>query len=317
MNESAFKSILDAFAATRTSLDWWLGFWTSLVILGVAFELVFIIWDHSERRSEWKEALMRATVPFPSKPKWLKLIFEMFSVVLVVIGIAGELRIDAKLGHLETNVQFAYDTQLGFLTQEAGDAATSAQNAKGDAKAAKDSSGIALRRADTASSKLTIVQEGVKTANASLSDIQARIAWRSISDEEKKELKYRLKPFQGERVTLTWETNDPEQNSFAPQLVAALRSAGLSVTPSPVAMIVFNQGASETLDMFMEASPRNPFASGLSAALVCSSVARNPIVLFPRGPYNSTVSLTLRPRNPTPRPSLLPLTCMFPQSNKP
>jgi hypothetical protein len=78
----------------------------------VACELVFVIWDHLEDKSEWRTSVTHATIPFPLRPSRIKLIVEMLSVALVVAGVVGELRIDAMLGRLETDIQDANDRRF-------------------------------------------------------------------------------------------------------------------------------------------------------------------------------------------------------------
>ncbi len=145
MDDSAFKSILDGFERTRVLLDGWLGFWTWLVVVGVAFELVFIIWDFSEDRRVWLDAATHARIPFPARPSRLKLIFEILSVVFVVAGVVGELRIEARLGTLETYIRQTNEDRVAQLQKEAGDAAYSATIAKGAADVAvRDEATLAL-----------------------------------------------------------------------------------------------------------------------------------------------------------------------------
>lgn len=135
MGDSAYKAILAGLSVHHDSLEKWLQFWTWWVIAGVVCELVFIGWDHLSEYREWWEAQTAGTNPFPSRPSRLKLFFELASVALVVFGIIGELRVDAKLGDLDTSIQKTNEDRATHLQQEADSAETAAGKSQHSADA--------------------------------------------------------------------------------------------------------------------------------------------------------------------------------------
>jgi hypothetical protein len=207
MGDSAYKAILAGFSAHHHSLDRWLQLWTWWVIVGVACELAFIIWDHIGEYREWFEGYTRGVVPFPSKPKRLKLIFEMASVALVVFGVIGELRVEAKLGDLETNIQKTNEDRASHLQQEADSAETAA--------------GKAQSSADTANAS-------AKTAGQIANELLEDAKWRVLNPKFAEYLKG--KPTGTFRVQFSAEDKD-ETFHLAQQFCIAFIYAGWKYPP--------------------------------------------------------------------------------------
>jgi hypothetical protein len=255
MDDSAFKSILDALDANRIALDRWLEFWTWLVIVGVAFELVFIIWDHIEEIREWYSARSRAMVPAPGRPSRVKLIFELLSVALVVIGIAGELRVDAMLGKLETDIRDTNERRVLRLQKEAGDAADASERAQQSAdKSEADERSLnaklseATRKEEAEQARLE--QEERKTSDLQGKAVEAQATLEKFVNEATTKLAPRggvernnfVDALKGKsnhvHVDLWYEPNNLEAYVFAWDLYRALGvgqekapGAGWSVTP--------------------------------------------------------------------------------------
>ena len=101
MNESALKLLIDGLEQSRAVLDSRLLFWTWLVVIGVALELIFVIWAYIDERRPWHIAQTRGIVPLPERPSRLKLICELIGIVFVVAGVAGELYVDKQSGRIE------------------------------------------------------------------------------------------------------------------------------------------------------------------------------------------------------------------------
>jgi hypothetical protein len=70
MNQPS-KALIGAIEAHRSSLDRWLTFWTWLVVIGVAFELVTVIRDYVEDKGVWHLSRSRAVIPVPERPSRL------------------------------------------------------------------------------------------------------------------------------------------------------------------------------------------------------------------------------------------------------
>jgi hypothetical protein len=57
MDESALRRALASLYDCSSSLHWRLGFWTSLVVAGVALEIVFVVWEYVEDLHDCRRCL--------------------------------------------------------------------------------------------------------------------------------------------------------------------------------------------------------------------------------------------------------------------
>jgi hypothetical protein len=228
MDDSAYKALLDSYEATRLSLDCWLEFWTWLVIVGVACELVFIIWNHIEEHREWGKAIRRAMVFAPSKPGRTKLFVELFSVALVVGGISGEWRIEAMLGRLETNIRDANERRVLLLQQQAGEAKKSAKDAADAAKTAQDSAKKADDDAGAAQRKAVLAGKEADRLGNEIAMVQYFSSSRAVHDQ--KSLKTQLEPFRGQPAIFRSYKNDGDGYIMCGELVFVAQSAGMVTT---------------------------------------------------------------------------------------
>jgi hypothetical protein len=214
MDDSALKALLTGFDAHRLRLEGWLEFWTWLVVIGVACEIVFIVWSHKDEHREWFTARTHGAVPFPSKPSRLRLIFEILSVALVVAGVSGELVIGSRLGKLETSIRDINEKRVLHLQQEAGNAAQSAQKAKDDAQAAHD-------LAQSASDIAKPAKETADRAKAEADEISVQA---NQLDQELGSTKLELDTAQTQLLGITSEARSLEQ-SLAPRRLWVIRYA--------------------------------------------------------------------------------------------
>jgi hypothetical protein len=118
MDDSALKALIDCLGAQRSEQIRHLNNWNWVVAIGVAFELIFILWDHWEGFHDWKYSRTHLKIPFPSRPNRIELILEILSVAMVVGGIVGELNVEAKLGDLDSRVQDADNKRVVLLQQQ-------------------------------------------------------------------------------------------------------------------------------------------------------------------------------------------------------
>jgi hypothetical protein len=199
MDDSAFKAILDGLDANRIALDRWLEFWTWLVIIGVAFELVFVVWHHFDEICEWQKSRSRAVIFAPAKPSALKLVFEMFSVALVVIGVTGELRVERMLGGLETDIRVTNEKRVLLLQQQAGDAATSAHRAAADSARAKTDAGDAKSLASGARAEAGSFQREIASAKRQLAELGPRAL---LLDARKDEFSKAMEPVSPQKLLI-------------------------------------------------------------------------------------------------------------------
>src|SRR3989442_613713 len=101
MEASALESAIRALEIRSESLESWLKLWITLVVVGVAIELVIVLKEYFDDLEECR----RGTIRSPAKPSRWKLIFSLLGAGLVAIGVAGELGIDFKAGDVETGLR--------------------------------------------------------------------------------------------------------------------------------------------------------------------------------------------------------------------
>ena len=159
MDESALKTLLDNLEISRASLHGWLHFWTFLVVVGVALEVVFVVWEYVRELHDFR----RGEVHPPERPSLFLLVLGLLGAGLVAVGVAGELYIDVKASKVETDIRNANELRVSLLSKEAGDAKDSAQTARDAAKEAKSQSDQAQSGAANA---LTLAQEARKEADS-------------------------------------------------------------------------------------------------------------------------------------------------------
>lgn len=238
MNDSAFKSILDGYNATRVSLNSCLTFWTWLVVIGVAFEVVFIFWSYVEEKREWQKALIDAAVPMPEGPNRFKLICELLSVVLVVAGIIGELQIEVKLGRLETDIQDINEKRVLQLQKEAGDAATSSAKAQDSADKANAAVRDAQRKVRSLAHQTTEAETSLADEERKRLEMESIIAPRELTLVALGGGKTnwdRIRPFSNRPVIVQY-VPDAEVSRALMQVLELLRFTGyhvLRVEPKP------------------------------------------------------------------------------------
>ena len=129
---------IKALEGRSDSLESWLYFWVLLVVVGVAIEVILVILAHREGLEEFH----KGTIHSPEKPSRLKFGFELFAATLVVIGVAGELVIDLRVGKIQTELR-ARNEALGQVlegvaTDALKEAAASAKEAARQLAKAKE-----------------------------------------------------------------------------------------------------------------------------------------------------------------------------------
>ena len=99
---SSLQSAISALETDIAALERLSGYWelllplfTLLVAIGVAIEIVVIRRDHDEDLEEWRVCKL-----IPDKPSSSKLRWELASVVLVTVGILGELGVGLWISHV-------------------------------------------------------------------------------------------------------------------------------------------------------------------------------------------------------------------------
>jgi hypothetical protein len=197
MDESALKTLIESLEAHRTALDWWLSFWTWLVVIGVVLEVVFVIRTYLKEREDWA----RGNVHAPDRPSKRWLFLELAGVALVALGVAGELSVDAKIGVLETQIRGANDKRTVLLESESGDAKTSADGALAALKEANKQLDEIDRKTNAAGLKADAVSQKAEQIDAQLAETQWAFSMRTLSSiAERDKIIEQLKQFHGKTV---------------------------------------------------------------------------------------------------------------------
>jgi hypothetical protein len=259
VNESDLKTLLDnldKLELSRSSLHGWLHFWTFLVVVGVALEVVFVIWEYAEELHDFRRGIVHP----PEKPNMLLFVLGLLGAGLVASGVAGELYIDVQAGKVETEIRKLNELRVSLLSKEAGDAKTSATEAEGAAKRARDQSdkatasasnalGLASgarREADSFEGDIRSAKQQAADAESHLADALERAAEasrelaklktpRSLSEEQQKRIVAKIKRFPEIPFDL-WVSSDSDSTALMGLIDATLRSAEwkFNSTGSPI-----------------------------------------------------------------------------------
>jgi hypothetical protein len=180
---SALESEIARLESSSTPWEHWAWFFTVLVLLGVLSELWVIRHDWRDELNQWAIWYFIGVIRSPDRPSIVKLLIEVASVLLIGIGIAGELGTGieialingalrgngAKLRSKGDELRSASDQLLALVTKEARDAADSADSAKTSAKEAQGKlNGVSKQAADltlrmgAASKKMDDLEEDIR-----------------------------------------------------------------------------------------------------------------------------------------------------------
>lgn len=101
MDASALAKALDSLEKSWSSLDWWLNFWTFIVVVGVAVELIVVMTEYTHEWHDFKRGIIQA----PEKPSLMIFGLGFLGAGLVAVGVAGEFRVHVKAGKIETEMR--------------------------------------------------------------------------------------------------------------------------------------------------------------------------------------------------------------------
>jgi len=276
---SALESSISALERAISALDkavialnsesppWEFSLWvfTSMVIVGVALELWVIRHEWRDDMEAWALAHF-GVLRFPGRPLRVKLWVELASVLLITVGVLGELvaeihiesinsslrGIDISLRSKNSELRSKRDQLLALVTQQAGEAKDSALIAKASAKAAGIEADKAERKADSVEKQADQLSAKVSSAETELKAVDARRAeleqslrnlaicsaprvlqpW-AISGSGQTGVDP-LRAFAGYKAIIEFVSNDAEAKRAALSIAAALRQAQWDVRgPSP------------------------------------------------------------------------------------
>jgi hypothetical protein len=180
-----------------------------------AFELVpeiFFSVRRKRRERSWGIALLKTDIP-----EWLKTV-AFVGWFLVVLGVAGEFEADSFVSKADGFVQ-KFDEIL--LT----DAQYQTELAKGRA-------GGAYERAATAEKEAAQLRREAEAEHLARVKIEAAVAWRQLSDKDKRDIGAAVAEFQSLAAASVWfNASSTEAEIFADDIAEALRNGKIIVQP--------------------------------------------------------------------------------------
>lgn len=237
-DESALRSALASLDDSSSSLHWWLGFWTFVVVLGVVLEVAFVAWEYLDGLRDFR----RATIHSPERPKTLLFVLGLVGAGLVAAGVSGELWKESQIAKLETCIRKGNDALFLLLSKEAGDARQSAKIAHDEADKAVAASSNALTLAGGARKEADSFERDIVSAKTQAADAESHLAEALKQAADAKAELHRLesprsltnigeivsvlKTFKGTEYVFTGVANLDESASFLMQVDSVLQEAG-------------------------------------------------------------------------------------------
>lgn len=211
-----------------------LGVYTKLVLIGVAIEgIEFAIEAVAWMARKWKTRkestdLAGVNEVFPALassvkthsefvlPAWVKFI-AFAGLVLVVVGVRGELIFEDKLEAVNNDIQNSEEAQLTQEEVEIGTAnARAVTNERESARLSKDAAGL---------------REKAEAEHLARVKIEAAVAWRSLDELQKREIGIDLARFRSKAgVSIWFNSSSTEAELFAQDIAEALRSGHIDTT---------------------------------------------------------------------------------------
>lgn len=171
--ESSIKSLDNSSAFCERLLPWF----TGLVVVGLIVDVFVVHREHNEARREWSRGIVRP----PDRPSTWKHVWELIATIAIFLGVAGELGvgveiavINGQLRSKNSDLRSKSDQLLALITQEAGDAVTSASKAQTLAKSASDIAGPAKATADAVSTEAAHLDGDLKDAKSQIAQVEAQ-----------------------------------------------------------------------------------------------------------------------------------------------
>jgi hypothetical protein len=329
---SALRSSISALEASIEALNGRSVFWetlllpfSALVVIGVGLEVWALLWDHGEAMADWR----RGIVLPPERPSTRKLWLGIVATLLVVIGVAGELATSGRIasinGQLRTknsNLRSASDQLLALITQEAGEAATSAHSAIGDSQAAQAAASDAQLKATNARREADSFEQDIVSAKiqatqaendlaASLqrtARLEQQLSWRTVTPEQRSKLltllassTRLLMPLSGLKINITYLNSDAEAQEYADDLKRALDGLGAEITGPSGVMMMGGPGFRIPEGVILTANPfRNPRVNSLIISLNGAGIAVSGVREGNMDEHDVAILVGAKPHSPSP-----------------
>jgi hypothetical protein len=210
---SSLEKVISGLESSVDSLDFWLWASTAIVVIGVALELYFVINEYRSGRNAW----LRASIRSPEKPNRWIFSFELLSIVLVVLGVAGELVVGIISADRNAELRNKNRLLVGFIDQKAADAQERANGLEQSNK------------------ELGVQQEELKSDNL---ELEALIQPRTLSAKQQQDLTMATAPFKHHAVSIFSYASDAEAARLGLQIAAALTKSEVKVVPRFGALIM-------------------------------------------------------------------------------
>jgi hypothetical protein len=151
---------VDELERSLDSLHWQLWIWTFCVFLGLVVELSQEVLERATELTSLRDLL--------SEPK-RGILSAIIGVVLITLGVAGELHVETRTARVEGSLRIANDTTLSIFKERA-------DAAEGQVAAAKRDAAQANERAANAEKELAGAQRDAALARKEAEGYQAQIA---------------------------------------------------------------------------------------------------------------------------------------------
>lgn len=223
---SALERDITVRESQSSGLEPWLGWFTLLVAIGVALEILVVIHDHRKEVNEW-----RVSELMPEGPSLIKLGIQIASIILVIAGVMGEFGVGLKISSINgqlrskgAELRSKSDQLLALVTQEAADAETSANNATDSARIVGDQATNLAGMVSQLSTKLDASEKAELEQREKVVTLEKELEWRHVSPEQANTICKGLSAFRGTRITVETILGDGEGSSYGQDFVDVLNS---------------------------------------------------------------------------------------------
>jgi hypothetical protein len=179
---STLEKSISSLESSVDSLDFWLWASTAAVVIGVAAEVYFVVHEHVSAREAWQRGSIRS----PDRPSTWLFGVELLSIILVVLGVAGELVVGIVSSRWNADLRNQNNRLVALVREKASNAAKSAGDANREAgQARKEAASTDLKAGQLDKEAASLRQKAEDEAKAR-EDIEERFAWRRLDQEEQR-----------------------------------------------------------------------------------------------------------------------------------
>jgi hypothetical protein len=217
---STLESEISVIERYVDGLEVWLWVSSIAVIIGVAFELYFVLREHREDMEAWSRGIVRP----PDKPYLRILVAEIASVALVVFGVTGELAVGILSSNANAKLRGKNSERIQLVREKAGAAEI-------EAGKAKQTASEAIERA----AKINEQAEELRSANL---ELERELSPRVLSGKAQQDLSILLKPFAPIATSLQYLQGDDDARRLSEELILPLSLAWGTTSAVPKVSIL-------------------------------------------------------------------------------